>query len=124
MGRITVSEVKARIASILAIETPKEFGRLKEFLACGTSMSVGEAKACLAAAAHDATKAPAKAQAHTDKHSIPGLPKAPAGLSDSQRGAADALAASRLGFGEDPEIAKRNAERMKNIYNAGVTMVL
>ena len=126
---ITVSEVetrtKNRIAQILALECPVELNRLKEHFATHGDETVESVRKALAAAAGDATKAAEKHDGNRPNGL--GLPPAfsPAsGLSDAARGRADALAASRLGFGEDPEIAKRNAERMKNIHNAGVTMVL
>jgi hypothetical protein len=96
MVRASNTEIKARIASILHLECAPELHRLREFLAVSSNDSVETARKTLEAASEDIKAAAPK----HDKHFIPTMPKAPAGMSDADRGRQDAIAAKALGFME------------------------
>jgi hypothetical protein len=102
MSRITVSEVKARIATILNIEAPKELDRLKQFIATGTSATVEEAQLLITAAIGDVREAGKKASQGNRPNGAPAaLPRDP-GLSLAAQGAADMKRAKELGFAKAP----------------------
>ena len=126
MGRITVGEVKARIAKILEIPCPVELERLRAFFATGSDLSVAEvAKALEAAASGDATKATRQSEGIGKSSFIPpALPRTDH-LSPEAAGRADALAFTRAGLLPDNTAkAARNEAKMEMIRNAGVTMVI
>jgi hypothetical protein len=90
MTKIYVKDVQARVRNILQIEVPKELHRLREFFAMSSDETVANVR--------KATKAPE--QGIGKSFYIPSMPKASAGLTDAQRGAAEMQWAKDHGFAQ------------------------